>query len=93
MLLFRLTDLVVLYVIPQARIFTAGKDSQIPQGLLEHPIKAFMEAELGQRVIIKFLSVERCPADNIRTRLLSLYGEATYAAATISKWIRELRTE
>jgi galactokinase/mevalonate kinase-like predicted kinase len=47
--------------------------------------KSFMKAQLEQRVIIKFLSIEGRTAKEIHKQLLFLYGEATYTPATIYK--------
>jgi hypothetical protein len=59
----------------------------------EEMSKRLLEARLKQCTIIQFLSIERGTADKIRTRLLHLYGKASYAHAEIYRWIREFQTE
>jgi hypothetical protein len=62
------------------------------QARYQEMLKSLMKAQQEQYIIIKFLSIEGRTANEIRIWLLSLYGKAIYAPATIYKWIRKFRT-
>ena len=43
------------------------------------------------RAIIKFLTLEKEPANNIHERLVSVYGDSVASYATVTRWVAEFK--